>query len=118
MFYTSTDGAVRVGVRIRAIPPGGAIGVMRASAENGPTTNPGYRDALVQETTHQGLPAARWEFTWDGFTSAEGARHTIDVCWEKDGTLYDVWVSAPVGRSEEDRIRFDEALESFRTTGG
>lgn len=118
VFYTSPDGAVRVGVRIRPIPPGGAIGVMRASAENGPKTNPGYRDALVQETTHRGLPAARWEFTWNGFTGAEGPRHTIDVCWEKDGTLYDVWVSAPVGRSEEDRLRFDKALESFRTTGG
>ncbi|MFH8620812.1 serine/threonine-protein kinase [Streptomyces vietnamensis] len=118
VFYTSSDGAVRVGVRIRAIPPGGAIGVMRASDENGPKSNPGYRDALVQETTHRGLPAARWEFTWDGFTGAEGPRHTIDVCWEKGGTLYDVWVSAPVGRSEEGRIRFDDALESFRTTGG
>ncbi|MGW1511401.1 serine/threonine-protein kinase [Streptomyces sp. NPDC002394] len=118
VFYTSPDGAVRVGVRIRPIPPGGAIGVMRASDENGPTTNPGYRDSLVQETTHKGLPAARWEFTWNGFTGAEGPRHTIDVCWEKDGTLYDVWVSAPVGRSEEDRIRFDKALESFRATGG
>ncbi|AJF69700.1 hypothetical protein SVTN_12055 [Streptomyces vietnamensis] len=118
VFYTSSDGAVRVGVRIRPIPPGGAIGVMRTSDENGPQSNPGYRDALVQETTHRGLPAARWEFTWNGFTGAEGPRHTIDVCWEKGGTLYDVWVSAPVDRSEEGRIRFDDALESFRTTGG
>ncbi|MFC9594834.1 serine/threonine-protein kinase [Streptomyces sp. NPDC056944] len=116
--YTSPDGAVRVGVRIRPVPPGGAIGVMRTSAEDGPKTNPGYRDATVEETTHRGLPAARWEFTWDGFTRAEGARHTFDVAWEEDETLYDVWVSAPVSRLEEARTRFGVTVESFRATGG
>ncbi|WP_426363710.1 serine/threonine-protein kinase [Streptomyces sp. E-08] len=116
--YTSPDGAVRVGVRIRPVPPGGAIGVMRASAEDGPKTNPGYRDARAEETTHRGLPAARWEFTWDGFTRAEGARHTFDIAWEEDGTLYDVWVSAPVSRLEEARTRFGATVESFRATGG
>ncbi|WP_268255446.1 serine/threonine-protein kinase [Streptomyces litmocidini] len=118
VFYTSEDGAVRVGIRIRPIPSGGAIGVMRSSDASGPTDYPGYRDARVEETTHRGLPAARWEFTWNGFTSAEGPRHTEDICWERDGTLYDLWVSAPVDRPEEARIRFGEALDSFRTTGG
>ncbi|MFJ7954979.1 serine/threonine-protein kinase [Streptomyces sp. NPDC096319] len=118
IIYTSPDGAVRVGVRIRPVPPGGAIGVMRASAEDGPTSNPGYRDATVEETTHRGLPAARWEFTWDGFTRAEGSRHTFDLAWEDDETLYDVWVSAPLGRLEEARSRFGATVDSFRVTGG
>ncbi|MEV4426761.1 serine/threonine-protein kinase [Streptomyces sp. NPDC049602] len=118
VFYTTGDGAVWVGIRIRAIPAGGAIGVMRTADAEGPRTNRGYRDATVEETTHQGLPAARWEFTWNGFTAAEGPRHTVDLCWEQAGTLYDLWVSAPVGRVAEARGHFDTALESFRTTGG
>ncbi|MFF0478959.1 serine/threonine-protein kinase [Streptomyces sp. NPDC004284] len=118
VFYTTGDGAVWVGIRIRAIPSGGAIGVMRTADAAGPSTNKGYRDATVEETTHEGLPAARWEFTWNGFTVAEGPRRTVDVCWEQAGTLYDLWASAPVGRAAEARRHFDKALESFRTTGG
>ncbi|MFE0648043.1 protein kinase [Streptomyces sp. NPDC059534] len=117
VFYTTGDGAVWVGVRVRAIPSGGAIGAMRDADASGPSTNRGYRDATVEETRHKGLPAARWEFTWNGFTSAEGSRHTVDVCWEQAGTLYDVWASAPVERADEARGYFDTALESFRTSG-
>ncbi|MFI8914371.1 serine/threonine-protein kinase [Streptomyces sp. NPDC053513] len=118
VFYTTGDGAVRVGIRIRPLPPGGALGVMRSSDESGPKDYPGYRDATVEETTHQGLPAARWEFTWSGFTPAEGARHTVDVCWERGSILYDLWASAPEGRADESRRALDTALDSFRTTGG
>ncbi|MER5207907.1 serine/threonine-protein kinase [Streptomyces sp. NPDC002825] len=118
VFYTTGDGAVWVGIRIRAIPSGGAIGVMRTADAAGPGTNKGYRDATVEETRHKGLPAARWEFTWDGFTRAEGPRHTVDLCWEQAGTLYDLWASAPVSRAAEARRHFDTALESFRTTDG
>ncbi|KQX53699.1 hypothetical protein ASE09_07650 [Streptomyces sp. Root66D1] len=117
VFYTTGDGAVWVGIRIRAIPSGGAIGLMRASDASGPRTNPGYRDGTVEETRHSGLPAARWEFTWNGFTAAEGPRHTADVCWEQAGTLYDVWASAPVGRAAEARAHLDTALGTFRTSG-
>ncbi|MEX0171290.1 serine/threonine protein kinase, partial [Streptomyces sp. LMG1-1-1.1] len=117
VFYTTGDGAVWVGVRIRAIPAGGAIGVMRSADADGPRTNRGYRDATVEETRYKGLPAARWEFTWNGFTSAEGPRRTVDVCWEQAGTLYDVWASAPVDRAGEGRRHFDTALDSFRTSG-
>ncbi|MFF9847772.1 serine/threonine-protein kinase [Streptomyces litmocidini] len=118
VFYTTGDGAVRVGIRIRPMPPGGAIGVMRSSDESGPKDYPGYRDATVEETTHKGLPAARWEFTWSGFTPAEGARHTVDVCWERGSILYDLWASAPVDRADESGQALDTALDSFRTTGG
>lgn len=117
VFYTTADGAVWVGIRIRAVPSGGAIGAMRTADASGPRNNPGYRDAVVEETRHKGLPAARWEFTWNGFTSAEGPRRTVDLCWEQAGTLYDVWVSAPEGRAGEARGHFAAALDSFRTSG-
>ncbi|MCB8906856.1 MULTISPECIES: serine/threonine-protein kinase [unclassified Streptomyces] len=117
VFYTTGDGAVWVGIRIRPIPAGGAIGAMRTADASGPRTNPGYRDGAVGETRHKGLPAARWEFTWDGFTAAEGPRHTVDLCWEQAGTLYDVWASAPVGRAAEGRAHLTAALDSFRTSG-
>ncbi|MFH9721965.1 serine/threonine-protein kinase [Streptomyces sp. NPDC017254] len=118
VFYTTGDGAVWVGIRIRAVPSGGAIGAMRTADASGPRTNPGYRDSSVGETRHKGLPAARWEFTWNGFTAAEGPRRTVDLCWEQAGTLYDVWASAPVGRAAEARAHLDAALGSFRTSGG
>ncbi|MET9536633.1 serine/threonine-protein kinase [Streptomyces sp. NPDC006553] len=116
VFYTTGDGAVWVGIRIRPIPAGGAVGAMRAADASGPRTNPGYRGGAVGETRHKGLPAARWEFTWDGFTAAEGPRHTVDLCWEQAGTLYDVWASAPLGRAAEGRAHLTAALDSFRTT--
>ncbi|WP_328944814.1 serine/threonine protein kinase [Streptomyces sp. NBC_00250] len=118
VFYTTADGAVWVGIRIRAIPADGAIGAMRTADASGPRNNPGYRDSEVGETRHKGLPAARWEFTWNGFTAAEGPRRTVDLCWEQAGTLYDVWASAPVGRAAEARAHLDAALDSFRTSGG
>ncbi|MFB6806321.1 serine/threonine-protein kinase [Streptomyces sp. NPDC056387] len=111
--YVSPDGAFRIGVKLQAAAPAGPVGVMRLAHANGPATNPGYRDGTVVPTTHNGLPAALWEFTWNGFSASEGARHTFDVCWEDDGRLYDVWVSAPVGRLAEARSHFDTALDSF-----
>lgn len=93
--------------------PGGPLAAMRLSDAEGPATNPGFRDHSVVATTHNGLPAALWEFTWDGFTRAEGARHTFDLCWDENGLLHDVWVSAPVSRLAEARSHFDAALDSF-----
>ncbi|MGW1768067.1 serine/threonine-protein kinase [Streptomyces sp. NPDC002073] len=116
VFYVSADQALRIGIRVRMPVPGGPLSVMRQSDRSGPGTNPGYRDAEVVATTHNALPAAVWEFTWDGFSRAEGARHTIDVCWEEDARLYDVWVSAPVGRLPEARSHFDAVLDSFVAT--
>ncbi|MFI5668317.1 serine/threonine-protein kinase [Streptomyces sp. NPDC051704] len=113
VFYVSPDGAFRIGVKAKPAASEGPVTLMRLSHASGPATNPGYRDGTVVPTTHNGLPAALWEFTWDGFTAAEGARHTFDVCWEENGHLYDVWVSAPVGRLPEARSHFDAALDSF-----
>ncbi|MFE2548966.1 serine/threonine-protein kinase [Streptomyces sp. NPDC059355] len=117
VFYVSPDGAFRIGVKTTPAASEGPVTLMRLSHASGPATNPGYRDGTVVPTTHNGLPAALWEFTWDGFTAAEGARHTFDVCWEESGRLYDVWVSAPVGRLPEARSHFDAALDSFVPAG-
>ncbi|MFF1558336.1 protein kinase [Streptomyces sp. NPDC058279] len=117
VFYVSPDGAFRIGVKTKPAVSGGPLAVMRSSDAGGADTNPGYRDASVVATTHNGLPAAFWEFTWNGFTPAEGARHTFDLCWDENGRMYDVWVSAPVGRAAEARGHFDAALDSF-TPGG
>jgi eukaryotic-like serine/threonine-protein kinase len=116
VFYTSRGRTFRLGVRVTGAEPGGPLGAMRRSAAEGATGNPGYRDGRVTATRHRGHPAALWEFTWDGFTAAEGPRHTYDLCWEADGRLYDVWVSAPVGKVREAREYFDVAVGTFVDT--
>ncbi|MFE6162766.1 protein kinase [Streptomyces sp. NPDC056486] len=113
VFYKSPGGTFRIGIKSSATEPGGPLAVQRRSDEKGPKNNPGYRDGEVTETSHNGRPAALWQFSWDGFTEAEGNRHTFDLCWEEGGRMYDVWVSAPVGRAKEGRRYFDTAVDSF-----
>ncbi|MEU9799051.1 protein kinase [Streptomyces sp. NPDC051000] len=113
VFYVSPDGAFRIGIKSTPPVAGGPLAAMGTSDAAGPDTNPGYRDNTLVRTTHNGLPAALWEFTWNGFTAAEGPRHTFDLCWDENGSMYDVWVSAPVGRLAEARSHFDAALDSF-----
>ncbi|EFL18604.1 predicted protein [Streptomyces sp. C] len=116
VFYVSADGAIRIGIKVKPAA-GGPLAAMRQSDANGPSSNPGYRDNTIVPTTHNGLPAALWEFTWNGFTAAEGPRHTFDLCWDENGRMYDVWVSAPVGRLTQSRGHFDAALDSFVPVG-
>ncbi|MER5179573.1 serine/threonine-protein kinase [Streptomyces sp. NPDC002896] len=120
VFYMSPGGTFRIGIKVADPEEGGPLEVMRRSDADGPENNPGYRDGEVIATAHNGRPAALWQFTWDGFTEAEGARHTYDLCWEEGGRMYDVWVSAPVGRSDQAKRYFDTAVDSFvvRATGG
>ncbi|MFG3285016.1 protein kinase [Streptomyces sp. NPDC048111] len=113
VFYSSSDGAVRIGIRMQNAVSAGPLGVMRLSAAKGPTSNPGYRDGKVTATTHHGRDAALWEFTWNGFSKAEGPRHTFDECWDNFGRMYDVWVSAPLARTDDAKRIFDTALDSF-----
>ncbi|MCJ0873131.1 serine/threonine protein kinase [Streptomyces sp. AP-93] len=113
VFYVSPDGAFRIGIRVKMPVPGGPLGVMRQAHAKGPDTNPGYRAGTVVATTHHELPAALWEFTWNGFTPAEGARHTYDLCWDQNGRMYDIWVSAPVGELAEAKRHFDTAVATF-----
>ncbi|MBK3647684.1 serine/threonine protein kinase, partial [Streptomyces sp. MBT33] len=116
VFYLSPGGTFRLGIKTADPQTGGPLAVMRRSAADGPDTNPGYHDGKVTATTHAGHPAALWEFTWNGFSTAEGPRHTYDLCWEEGGRMYDVWVSAPVGKVREAKEYFDVAVDTF--TGG
>ncbi|MFF8591327.1 serine/threonine-protein kinase [Streptomyces sp. NPDC015220] len=113
IFYVSPGETFRLGIRVAGPGAGGPLAVMRRADSAGPSTNPGYHDGEVTGITHAGRPAALWEFTWDGFSAAEGPRHTYDLCWEQDGRLYDVWVSAPVGKVREAREYFDVAVDTF-----
>ncbi|MEU8688044.1 serine/threonine-protein kinase [Streptomyces sp. NPDC048665] len=116
VFYLSPGGTFRLGIRVGAARPGGPQAAMERSAADGPHTNPGYHDGRVTRAVHAGHPAALWEFSWAGFSAAEGPRHTYDLCWEESGRLYDVWVSAPVGKVREAREYFDVALDTFSVT--
>ncbi|MFD9221286.1 protein kinase [Streptomyces sp. NPDC060064] len=113
VYFMAPDKSIRIGVRVQNPASDGPLGTMRRSDADGSNTNPGYRDGKVTPTTHNGLSAALWEFTWNGYSQAEGPRHTYDICWDEDGTMYDIWVSAPVGRLDEARRHFDTALDSF-----
>ena len=116
VFYLSPGGTFRLGIKVTDPEQGGPLAVMRRAAAKGSSTNPGYHDGRVVETTHRGHTAALWEFTWNGFSAAEGARHTYDLCWEENGRLYDVWVSAPVGKVREAKEYFDVAVDTFVRT--
>jgi eukaryotic-like serine/threonine-protein kinase len=116
IFYMSPGETFRLGIKVTAPEEGGPVAVMNRADAAGPGTNPGYHDGRVTATTHDGHPAALWEFSWNGFSGAEGPRHTYDLCWEEAGRLYDVWVSAPVGKVREAREYFDVALGTFVRT--
>lgn len=116
VFYMSPGQTFRLGIKVTDPETGGPLGVMQRADAKGPSTNPGYRDGTVTRTTHNGQTAALWEFTWNGFTKAEGARHTYDLCWEEGGRMYDVWVSAPVGKVTEAKEYFDVAVDTFVRT--
>ncbi|HZX40089.1 MAG TPA: protein kinase [Streptomyces sp.] len=112
-YYVAPDKAIRVAVSVQQPASDGPLGAMRRSDANGPSTNSGYRDGKVTATTHNGLPAALWEFTWNGISKGDGPRHTFHLCWDEGGKMYNVWLSAPVGRLDEARRHFDTALDSF-----
>ncbi|MGW3356015.1 serine/threonine-protein kinase [Streptomyces bungoensis] len=116
VFYLSPGQTFRLGIKVAVPEPGGPTAVMNRAAADGSATNPGYHDGRVTRTRHAGHPAALWEFTWNGFSAAEGPRHTYDLCWEEGGRLYDVWVSAPVGKVREAREYFDVAVDTFSAT--
>lgn len=117
VFYNSPDNAFRIGVHPQPLDPSGPLAVMRDAHASGPSDYPGYRNGSVRETTHNGFPAAVWEFTWDGGAGDGGPRHTYDLSWDEGGTMYDLWVSAPAGRAAEGERHFVEAHRSFARAG-
>ncbi|MFF4390361.1 serine/threonine-protein kinase [Streptomyces sp. NPDC001552] len=118
IFYMSPGETFRIGIKVAEPESGGPLAVHQRAHAKGPGTNPGYRDAEVVITSQNGRQAALWLFTWDGFSTTEGPRHTRDLCWEEDGRLYDVWVSSPVHQGDEARGYFDTAVRTFVRTGG
>ncbi|WP_030728770.1 serine/threonine-protein kinase [Streptomyces sp. NRRL S-237] len=117
IFYMSPGETFRIGIKVAEPESGGPLAVHQRAHAKGPGTNPGYRDAEVVITSQNDRQAALWLFTWDGFSTAEGPRHTRDLCWEEDGRLYDVWVSSPVRQADEARGYFDTAVRTFVRTG-
>ncbi len=117
IFYMSPGETFRIGIKVADPESGGPLAVHQRAHAKGPANNPGYRDAEVVAAHHNGHEAALWLFTWNGFSAVEGPRHTRDLCWEEGGRLYDVWVSAPVGRTAEARGYFDTAVRTFARTG-
>ncbi|MEV5598297.1 serine/threonine-protein kinase [Streptomyces sp. NPDC052496] len=113
VFYYSPGKRFRLGVHIQRKTPAGPLDAMRRADAEGPGRYPGYRDGTVSRATHHGLPAALWEFTWDGGPGDGGPRHTFDLSWEEGGRTYDVWVSAPLAERERARRHFTQALRTF-----
>ncbi|MFF2850204.1 protein kinase [Streptomyces sp. NPDC058001] len=117
VFYNSADNAFRIGVHPQPLDPNGPLAVMQQAHRNGPSDYPGYRNGSVRATTHNGFPAAVWEFTWDGGAGDGGPRHTYDLSWDQGGKMYDLWVSSPAGQAAAGKRHFIEAHRSFTPTG-
>lgn len=112
-YYSSPDGAFRVGIEAADPVPGGPFAAQRRAHADGPERSPGYRDGQVTETTRNGRPAALRQFTWDAPGAADDARRTYDLCWQEGGRMYDVWVSAPLPEAGQGRRYFDTAVDTF-----
>ncbi|MEU5997081.1 serine/threonine-protein kinase [Streptomyces sp. NPDC047197] len=117
VYYNSADNAFRIGVHPQPLDPDGPVAVMRQAHKDGPSDYPGYRDGSVRQTTHNGHPAAVWEFTWDGGSGDGGPRRTYDLSWDEGGKMYDLWVSAPAGQAAKGEQHFVKAHRSFARTG-
>ncbi|MFC7309853.1 protein kinase [Streptomyces monticola] len=116
VYYYSPGKEFRLGVHPQQQDPDGPLAVMRQAHRDGPDDYPGYRGGSVRETTHNGHPAALWEFTWDGGADDGGPRHTYDLSWNEGGKMYDLWISAPAQQQATEKRHFDKALATFVVT--
>ncbi|MFG2226900.1 protein kinase [Streptomyces sp. NPDC048644] len=112
--YHSAGRRFLLGVQARKPTAGGPLGQLRAADAQGPAHYPGYRAGEVTATTHNGYPAALWEFVWDGGPKDGGPWHTYDLSWDEDGTMYDVRISAPAGQRAAAKRHFDTAVDTFQ----
>jgi serine/threonine protein kinase len=116
VYYWLEHHTFRFGEREQQPDPRGASAVMAAqdaAAAKPGSPYPGYRDGVITRTAMHGQEAALWEFTYDGFGDGRGARRTLDLCWIENGRMYDIWLSAPVARTEAERSTFDTVRRSF-----
>jgi hypothetical protein len=113
-YYWSPGHTFRFGEREQTPDPRGPYVVMAGQHAKGPAAYHGYRDGIITRTTQHGVPAALWEFTYDGFGDGKGARRTFDLCWTQGGRMFDVWLSEPVEQTEAARAVFDTAVAAFQ----
>jgi serine/threonine protein kinase len=113
-YYWAMGRAFRFGEREQDPDPRGPAAVMQDQHVAGPSVYKGYRDGVITDTEQHGQPAALWEFTYDGFGDGQGSRRTFDLCWTENGRMYDIWLSAPVARVEQERSAFDIARTTFQ----
>ncbi|KPI00929.1 serine/threonine protein kinase [Actinobacteria bacterium OK074] len=73
-----------------------------------------YRKLRMQKTSFRGLPAAVWEFTFQGRARVFRA---IDLGFgQEGGTEYDIYLSAPDAKWDTYRPVFDNVKNGFDTT--
>lgn len=72
-----------------------------------------YRKLRMQPTTFQGLPAAVWEFTFEG--RVRGFRAIDFGFGQEGGREYDIYLSAPEKQWDTYRPVFDKVKAGFRT---
>ncbi|MFI6896954.1 serine/threonine-protein kinase [Streptomyces sp. NPDC050256] len=81
-----------------------------ASVEEGKL--PGYSRIRMQSTAYQGMPAAIWEFTWQGRTREFRAQ---DLGFGKPGgTEYAIYLSAPSADWDRPKAVFEQVRNGFR----
>jgi len=118
IYYISPNGAYRIGIHITGISDHGALGELQSeSTQNlGPDPDyPGYQDYSVQATDYHGITdAAVWQWTWNGYSDGFGQRRSKDLCWDQNGTSYDIWVSAPLSRSNVGAAYFASVAAGFQ----
>ncbi|WP_281279265.1 serine/threonine-protein kinase [Streptomyces armeniacus] len=73
---------------------------------------PGYRQVRMQSTTYRGMPAAIWEFTWQGRARQF---HAQDLGFGEPGEKeYAIYLSAPSTDWDRHKVVFNHVREGFR----
>ncbi|MFD7919083.1 protein kinase [Streptomyces sp. NPDC059740] len=116
--YVSADDGFELGVRTSPADSAGPLAAARWADGHGRHRFPGYRGAEVTGTTHNGYPAASWDFGWDGDGHESGARHTSALLWDESGRRYEVWADGPAARRDTLQRHFATALDTFRPGEG
>ncbi|MFE7035019.1 protein kinase [Streptomyces sp. NPDC057621] len=111
---TYTDESGLVGLTINTVNPAGENPETHFEniEANTKVNYDTYRKLRMLRTTFRGLPAAVWEFTFEGRVRAFRA---IDLGFgEEGGTEYDIYLSAPEAQWDTHRPVFDKVKAGFR----
>ncbi|SEC54369.1 Serine/threonine protein kinase [Streptomyces sp. 3213] len=113
---TYTDQTGLAGLTIGVVDPAGPNPSTHfADIETNTKVNyPTYRRLRMQQTTFRQLPAAVWEFTFQGRVRVFRA---VDLGFGKEGDReYDIYLSAPDAKWDTYRPVFDTARDGFVTS--